>query len=242
MAGNIVNVDFWNLFQIRPGERILDLGSGNGRHTLEAARWDCSIVSVDLDREQLRKSRYMFFADHHAGRLPGYAEFALADAQFLPFADGAFDKVVATEVLEHVFDDERAMRELFRIVRPGGEIAVSCPHHRAERLLWRLSWEYWHSPGGHIRIYAKGDLARRLAHAGFTVEAERGRHAYQSVYWALRCLFGKDNPDFPLTRASWKYIDWSLRSRNPVAEGIEAALDRVIPKDHVVYARKANKP
>lgn len=240
MAGNIVNVDFWNLFQIRQGERVLDLGSGNGRHTLEAATWDCEIVSVDVVREELRKSRYMFFADHNAGRLPGYAEFALADAQSLPFADAAFDRVIATEVLEHVFDDERAMRELFRVVRPGGEIAVSCPHHRIERLLWRLSWEYWHSPGGHIRIYTKGELARRLAETGFTVTAERGRHAYQSIYWVLRCLFGKENPGFPATRMFWKYIEWSLRTRHPLSEAVEALLDRVIPKDYVVYARKGS--
>ncbi len=238
MPANVVNVDFWNLFRIQPGERVLDLGCGNGRHTIEAAGWDCRVVAMDLDREELARGRYMFYADWNAGRLPGFAQFLKGDAQHLPFADRTFDKIICTEVLEHVHDDERAMRELFRILRPGGEIAVSCPHHRVERLLWALSWDYWHSPGGHIRVYRMGELRRRLTSFGFVMGEERGRHAYQSIYWVLRCLFGKDRPQFPVTRGFWRFIGWNLRAQNPMVERIEAGLDRVIPKDFVLYGRR----
>jgi SAM-dependent methyltransferase len=238
MSANIVNIDFWNLFQIRRGERILDLGSGNGRHTIEAANWPCEVVSADISSDELRRSRYMFYADYNDGRLPGFAEFTVLDAQFLPYADRSFDKVIATEVLEHVFDDDLAMRELFRVLRPGGEIAVSCPHHRAERLIWWLNWDYWHSPGGHIRIYRQGELVRRLERHGFNVDTTRGRHAYQSIYWTLRCMLGKDNPEHRGTRRFWRFMDWHLERRHPVTESVESALDRVIPKDYVVYGHK----
>lgn len=242
MPANVVNVDYWKLFRIQPGERVLDAGCGNGRHTIEAAHWDCSVTALDLDREELRRARYMLSADREAGRIKGRGEFARADAEHLPFRDGAFDKIIATEVLEHVFDDERAMRELWRVLRPGGQIAVSCPHHRAERWLWRLSWDYWHSPGGHIRIYREGDLRRRLSLHGFTIGEERGRHAYQSVYWTIRCLAGKDRPDFPLTRWFWTFIQWNLRVENPLFDAIERGLDRVVPKDFVLYGRKPETP
>jgi len=242
MPANVVNVDFWDLFKIQAGDRVLDLGCGNGRHTIEATNWDCRVVAMDLDREELARGRYMFYADWNAGRLPGFAQFLKGDAQHLPFGDGAFDKIICTEVLEHVHDDERAMQELFRILKPGGQIAVSCPHHRVERLLWALSWDYWHSPGGHIRIYREGQLRERLTRFGFVMGNERGRHAYQSVYWTLRCVFGKDRPQFPVTRWFWRFIELSLRTRNPLPGRVEAGLDRLIPKDFVLYGRRPPSP
>jgi SAM-dependent methyltransferase len=192
---------------------------------------------MDLDREELRRARYMFYADHNEGKLRGFAEFLRGDAHYLPFRDSAFNKLIATEVLEHVFDDERVMRELRRVLRPGAEFAISCPHHRVERWLWAMSWDYWHSPGGHVRIYGKGELVERLRRHGFETRDSQGRHSYQSLYWLLRCLLGKDAPDRLPTRAFQRFIDWHLRSRNPLSEGLESLLDRVIPKDYVIYGK-----
>ena len=238
MPDNVVNVDYWRRFRIQPGDRVLDLGAGNGRHTLEAARWPCTVVAVDIDNEELRRGRYMFHADNNRGRMAGWADFLRGDAEHLPFANGAFDRIIATEVLEHVFDDQRAIGELARVLKPGGAFVISCPHHRAERLFWALSWDYWHSPGGHIRIYGGRELQRRLAESGLPVSQSVGRHAYQSVYWTIRCLFGKDRPGFTVTRLWWQFIEWHLQARNPIFEAIESALDRILPKDYVHYGRR----
>ena len=84
----------------------------------------------------------------------------------LPFADGAFDRVIAAEVLEHIPDDNRAMAELARVLRPGGTMAVTVPRFGPELVNWALSDEYHDIPGGHVRIYRRSLLIDRLRRAG----------------------------------------------------------------------------
>ncbi len=68
MPDNIVSIDYRRHLKLEPGDLMLDLGSGNGRHTIEACRWPCRVVSVDLDVEELLKTR--FFLRAHEGSDP----------------------------------------------------------------------------------------------------------------------------------------------------------------------------
>jgi SAM-dependent methyltransferase len=92
------------------------------------------------------------------------------DGTCLPFADGVFDRVIASEVLEHIPDDQAALDELARVLRPGGTMAVTVPAWLPEQVCWKLSDEY-HAPfveGGHVRIYRAADLRDRMRRAGVT--------------------------------------------------------------------------
>ena len=81
----------------------------------------------------------------------------------MPFADGSFDRVIAAEVLEHILDDQRAMNELARVLRPGGQAAVTVPSWLPERICWALSENYHNTPGGHVRIFTRVELEAKLA-------------------------------------------------------------------------------
>ena len=218
---------------------MLDLGCGSGRHTVEACRWPCRAVGVDLSRQDLRVARYML-ADLQRRRIaPGHADFIIADAEHLPFRDGAFDKVMCSEVLEHIADDLAGVRELVRVQRPGGEMAVSVPTYWPEALFWSISWEYWHTPGGHIRMYRPGEMRRILAEHGLRLHTERRRHSFQTLYWFVRCAFGKDNDYFPMTRFLTRAINWyHNRRRVRLLEHIESVLDLVMGKDTIIYGTK----
>ena len=98
-------------------------------------------------------------ADDEAGVVQG-------DALRLPFADATFDRVIASEVLEHIPEDDSAMAELSRVLRPGGTMAVTVPRFGPEAVNWALSDEYHDVPGGHVRIYRRSTLVERLRRAG----------------------------------------------------------------------------
>jgi len=106
----------------------------------------------------------------------------------------------------------------------GAGVAVSVPRYWPERVFWTLSWDYWHTPGGHIRMYRPGEMARHLREQGFDLHAVRYRHAFQSFYWFLRCIFGKNNERRWLPYTAFRFINWHHRTRVPLLERIERLL------------------
>src|SRR5579875_788243 len=99
-----------------PGERVLDLAAGTGVSTAELARGGAFAVACDFSLGMLRAGR----ARKHRRHLP----FVAGDATRLPFADASFDAVVISFGLRNVVDVEAALREMARVVRPGGRLVV----------------------------------------------------------------------------------------------------------------------
>src|SRR4051794_14092568 len=104
-----------------PGTRLLDVGCGPGTITIDlAARLvPGEVVGVDRSERVLQDAR-------EAAEAAGAANvtFQVADAYALPFEDGAFDVVHAHQVLQHLTDPVAALREMRRVTRPGGIVAV----------------------------------------------------------------------------------------------------------------------
>ncbi len=238
MPDNIVNIDFRRHFHLREGERLLDLGCGNGRHTLEAARYPVRVVGLDFSADDLKAAKYMYADLQRKGEVRGHADFIIGDAQNLPFKDGSFDKALCTEVFEHIPDDRRGIAEFVRVAKPGAPVAVSVPNYWPETVFWTLSWEYWHTPGGHVRRYRPGAMWKILEQSNVDVRFQRNRHSSQAVYWFLRCLFGKDRENYLPVRTFFKLINWHHNRRIKLLEYIEATANLVIGKDMILYGRK----
>lgn len=238
MPDNIVNVDFRRHFPLERGERVLDLGCGNGRHTLEAARFPVRVVGLDLSRDDLNAARFMYADLERKGEARGRADFILGDAHYLPFRDGAFDKAICTETFEHVTDDRRSIDEFLRVTKPGAPVAVSVPNYWPEFVFWTLSWDYWHTPGGHVRRYRPGEMRGILESSGMDVAMQRSRHSFQTVYWFLRCLFGLPRENFPPVKTFLRFINWHHARRVKLLERIEATANLLIGKDMILYGRR----
>src|SRR3954469_19451729 len=106
----MLTVDFDRL-GLRPGDRVLDMGCGAGRHAFEMYRRGADVIAFDQDADELSLVRDMFAAMAAAGEVPLGAEADVkeGDALALPFGDGEFDRIVAAEILEHLPADVRAL-------------------------------------------------------------------------------------------------------------------------------------
>jgi SAM-dependent methyltransferase len=169
--------------------RVLDVGCGDGRHVAEAARRGCRAVGLDYDPSELARARARI------GR--HRVDLVVGDATRLPFRNGAFDAVICTETLEHLPDDVAAIREIARLLRPGGTLLGAVPSHFTELLYWRLSRGYWQTPGGHVRIYRPRELSRRLSEAGLRVTRVRYLHFIDSLIWLRFCVTDFLRPSRP---------------------------------------------
>ena len=149
----MLTIDF-GLLPITGGERVLDLGCGTGRHSWYVCTLDhCRVYAVDYELESLERAKYMLDMMDTANQTRGTWSVMQGNAMTLPFGDKVFDKIMCSEVLEHILDDEKAVRELHRVLKDDGELAVSVPSYLPETLFWKISEAYHTNPGGHIRIY-----------------------------------------------------------------------------------------
>jgi SAM-dependent methyltransferase len=235
----VLTVDYDRL-GVRPGELVLDLGCGAGRHAFEAHRRGALVVAVDLDAGELSGAKEILDAMTDEGEAPAGAlgGAVRANALRLPFPDGAFDRVIVSEVLEHIPDDAGAVAELTRVLRPGGTMAVTVPAWLPERLCWARSAEYHAIEGGHIRIYTAAALADRLKDAGLVVQGTGHAHAFHSPYWWLRCAIGVRNEGNALARLYHRFLVWDMTTTSRPARWVEKALDPVIGKSLVLYTWK----
>jgi SAM-dependent methyltransferase len=238
-GGAVLTVDYDRL-GVKSGDRLLDIGCGFGRHAYEAARRGAQVVALDSGAEEVARVQGTFGAMADSGQLDQAtrAGAAQGDARHLPFPDGAFDRVIASEVLEHIPDDLTAMRELARVLRPGGTMGVTVPRCGPELVNWMLSDEYHDTPGGHVRIYRRSSLEARLSSAGLRPVGGHHAHALHSPYWWLRCLVGTNNEKNPLVAAYHKVLVWDIVKRPRVTRVAERVLSPVIGKSLVVYLYK----
>ncbi len=226
------------LLRLRPGERLLDVGCGIGRHVLETARVPGCHVGVDMVRDDLLKAWYWRQLEYRAGRLHAHVAFVQGDASRLPVRDGCFDKVVCTEVLEHVPSDRAVLTEMVRVLRPGGVLAVSVPDELSERVLWRLSRKYRTTPNGHVRIYGRRDIAHLLQDGGIRLYAVRYRHSLEALYWIFGSLVSPEREDHPLVMHVRRVLSTMRPRYSAFLDRCDDAGNYVLPKSIVLYGRK----
>ena len=107
-----------------------------------------------------------------------------------------------------------------------------------ERICWALSGEYHEVPGGHVRIFTRAELTAKLAAVGLTPTGGHHAHGLHSAYWWLKCAVGVHDDAHPAVRAYHRLLVWDIMRKPALTRLSEAALNPVIGKSLVIYARK----
>jgi 2-polyprenyl-3-methyl-5-hydroxy-6-metoxy-1,4-benzoquinol methylase len=156
--------------RVAAGERVLDVGCGEGRFAAEVAREGVAVVGIDVAEEPLRRARQLHpRLDLRVVKGEGPWE----------FPDASFDVVWAGEVIEHVADTSAWLSEVRRVLRPGGRLLLSTPAHgRLAMLRLALSGralaEHFDPRGEHLRFYTRDSLSELLADFRFQDVEVRG--------------------------------------------------------------------
>jgi len=165
------------------GARILDVGCGDGTFAGDMLREGAHVTAMDADPDMI------VAAHRRAAHFPGGEDFLVADADRLPFADGAFDAVTAVTVLCLLGNPSGAVREMARVLKPGGRLVIG------ELGRWSI-WAAWRrfkgwfgiAPWKRVRFHDSAMLSSWASDAGLEVKEIRGAIHYPPFAFAARAM------------------------------------------------------
>ncbi len=221
-----------SILDVQPKDLILDVGCGVGRHTISVAlHTEVTAIGLDISRQDLQTARQRW----EEFGVAGACHFIRSSALKLPFEDHAFDKIICSEVLEHIDDYPAVLAELYRVLKPGGRLAVSVPRFIPEWICWQLSEAYHNVPGGHIRIFRSSTLKQAVEKLGLHRTHRHWAHALHVPYWWLRCAFWRQGDQAWAPRTYHKLLVWDLLSQPRLTRVAERLLNPLMGKSIVMY-------
>lgn len=171
------------LENIGQGKEILDLGCGRGFYLKTCLKLfpKSNIVGIDKNESYLKVA-------HRLTKGQKNVKVQKADATNLPFKNNSFDRVIASEILEHINDDEKAVSEIYRILKPKGKAIITVPYKDYPFLWDPLNWvlekifkihipeNIWWLAGiwaDHKRLYLEKELAAKIKHYNFRIKQKK---------------------------------------------------------------------
>jgi len=169
------------MLELRPSDHLLDVGSGDGFWSARLATHSARVTGLEPDESMLTLARTLYQRAN--------VEYVQGSAESIPYPNSTFDKVVSVSCLEHFGDPLQGLREMARVLKPGGRLAIS-----VDSLLTQnspLTFREWHTRRHFVTHYFnQEELLGMMKSVGFRCEPERTEHLFRSRLAArLRQLF-----------------------------------------------------
>lgn len=231
----------YKLLNFADDDTFLDVGCGEGRHVIHAClEHNILGIGVDISSRDLKTARERFFPFTEFNL---HSQFFLqqTDATRLPFLDNSFDKIICSEVLEHIENYSGVLSEIYRVLKPNGVLAVSVPRAWPEKICWQLSSAYHQVEGGHIRIFNASKLRNEIESLSFEFTHRYWAHALHSPFWWLKCLWWNSQDNSRIIKIYHRLLVWDLMRKPWITQTLEKILNPILGKSVVMHFRKSKK-
>jgi len=220
-------------FHISSHDTVADVGCGIGGNSHFCAKYASHVIGVDINPANVVAARERL-------QSLGKATFDVltSDGNPLPIANATADKIICTEVLEHVDDPHQFLAELARIGKRGALYLLSVPDALSEQVLKKVSPEASYKKPNHIRVIEREDFERMVTDAGLSIV----KHTYYGFYWTIwNAIVWQTRIDFNTGHhpvldhwaAAWKAL---LELED--GEICRRALNLAMPKSQIIIAQK----
>jgi 2-polyprenyl-3-methyl-5-hydroxy-6-metoxy-1,4-benzoquinol methylase len=211
---------------------VVDVGCGDGGAIKFCANQGADIIFLDINEEKVKhlEAQLQGLA---RGRVRGIA----GTGEQIDIANDTADKVICTEVLEHVDDPAALMSEMVRIGKPGALYLLTVPHELGEMMMKDTAPPQYFEKPNHIRIFSESDFRNLVEGAGLTIERYEAFGAFWTIFftifWPTGSDFNKPHPALVNWSKTWNSI--LELEKGPL---IKAALEQAIPNKQFILARK----
>lgn len=220
-------------FKINGTDTVIDVGCGLGGNLKFCAKYAAHAIGVDIDPSRVEATAEIL-------KKEGAKSFKtiVSDGNPLPIDSESIDKIICTEVLEHVDDPAITMKELVRIGKPGALYFLSVPGGASEQVLKKVAPALYFEKPNHIRVFDSDGFEALVNNAGLEIE----KHSYFSFFWAVwhaivwQCGIDYDQGTHPaLDRLAQA---WNEMLSLPEGKKCAEALDEALHKSQIIIARK----
>ena len=224
---------------ITPELEILDIGCGEQPHSAFFMDRDVRIILADIDPAVLSAGATAARGKGDVATL----EKLLTDTDPLPLPDASVDRIVCTEVLEHVADPRQFLGELVRVARPGARILLAVPDHRCEELQKVFAAPEHFLPPNHIRVFAPGELIGLAESFGLEVTHQQFDGFFHTLWWLFFWISAQPDlaPPWAPLLESWSQT-WDILLDTDRGLALKHELDQVLPKSEIIVAVKPEIP